>query len=192
MPRVVAIGIQNYEELCKGNYFYIDKTDFIREWWKGGNAVTLITRPRRFGKTLNMSMLDCFFSLKYAGKGDELFSGLSVWEDEEMREQQGAWPVIFLSFAGVKAARFSDARAAICQLLTELYSDLEFLCGEDGITEKDKAFFDRVDYDMADNIAAASLRQLSRMMEKVYGKKAIIFLDEYDTPLKESYSGVIS
>ena len=83
------------------DWFYVDKTGLIREWWKGGDAVTVIARPRRFGKTLNMSMLNCFFSNRYAGRGD-LFEELKVWEDPELREEQGKWPVLFLSFANIK------------------------------------------------------------------------------------------
>ena len=87
MARTVAIGIQDYDKLREGNYFYIDKTSFIKEWWENGDDVTLITRPRRFGKTLNMSMLECFFSVNRAGRGD-LFKGLSIWEEEKYREIQ--------------------------------------------------------------------------------------------------------
>ena len=102
MGKTVAIGIQNFEKLIQDGYFYIDKTDFIREWLESGDSVTLITRPRRFGKTLNMSMLEAFFSVEYAGRG-ELFEGLSIWEDEEYRVLQGTYPVIFLSFANIKS-----------------------------------------------------------------------------------------
>lgn len=84
---------------------YAAKTDFIREWWDCGTDVMLITRPRRFGKTLNMSMLECFFSCWYAGRGD-LFEGLSIWDEETYRQLQGTYPVIFLSFANIKAMEF--------------------------------------------------------------------------------------
>lgn len=105
-----ALGYQNFEEVRIGHIFYIDKTDFIREWWENADKVTLITRPRRFGKTLNMSMIECFFSNRYAGRSD-LFKGLSIWEDvregkcvsESYKDLQGTFPVIFLSFANVKA-----------------------------------------------------------------------------------------
>ncbi len=187
MPRVVAIGAQDFAELRKNKCFYIDKTDFIREWWKSQDIVTLITRPRRFGKTLNMSMLDCFFSLKYAGKGDELFSGLSVWEDGEMREQQGAWPVIFLSFAGVKAPNIQSAKRKIYFILSNLFSDYAYLTESDSLLDNEKNFFQYVHPRMDEDDAVMALGQLSRMLEKVYGRKAIIFLDEYDTPLQESY-----
>ena len=102
MKKTISIGAQDFGKLREKQYFYIDKTAFIKEWWNEGDDVTLITRPRRFGKTLNMSMLECFFSDKYAGRGEELFGDLEVWQDEELRAEQGQWPVIFLSFAGIK------------------------------------------------------------------------------------------
>ena len=93
MKKKVAIGLQNFEELIQKDYYYIDKTDFIKEWWDCGDSVTLITRPRRFGKTLNMSMVETFFSVDYADRG-ELFEGLSIWEEEEYRKIQGTYSVI--------------------------------------------------------------------------------------------------
>ena len=101
MARTVAIGHQDYETVRKNDYFYIDKTEFISEWWNAGDIVTLITRPRRFGKTLNMSMTEQFFSVKYAGRSD-LFEGMDVWANEKMRTLQGTYPVVFLTFAGIK------------------------------------------------------------------------------------------
>ena len=108
MAKTVAIGVQDYAELIENNRFYVDKTGFIREWWGSGDSVTLITRPRRFGKTLNMSMLNCFFSNKYENRED-LFEGLDVFRDEKYRTLQGTYPVIFISFAGVKADRYDKA-----------------------------------------------------------------------------------
>lgn len=101
MGRTAAIGIQSFEKIIENNCMYIDKTDFIREWWESGDDVTLITRPRRFGKTLNMNMTERFFSVEYAGRG-QIFEGLSIWKQEEYRKLQGTWPVIMLSFAAVK------------------------------------------------------------------------------------------
>jgi len=112
MKRGVGKGNQNFEDMRLNGDFYVDKTVLIREWWQGRDIVTLITRPRRFGKTLNMSTLNCFFSNKYADRG-ELFEGLKVWEDPEMREQQGKLPVIFLSFVDIKATTFDDTRASV-------------------------------------------------------------------------------
>ena len=116
MARTVGIGIQSFEKLIMENSFYIDKTDFIRQWWENRDDVTLIARPRRFGKTLNMNMLERFLSIEYAGQG-EVFMGLSIWEDEKYRNLQGIWPVISLSFADVKANTFGMAREKICMLI---------------------------------------------------------------------------
>ncbi len=187
MARTVAIGVQSFAELREGKYFYVDKTDFIREWWDGGDAVTLITRPRRFGKTLNMDMLDCFFSMKYAGRGEELFSGLSVWEDEGMRAQQGKWPVIFLSFAGVKQNTISLAKASICQVISDLYMGHDEILEAGRLSRREEDYFSRVDDNMDEAAASVSLKRLSALLEKTYGKKVLIFLDEYDAPMQEAY-----
>ena len=130
MQRVISIGIQGFEKIRTENYFYVDKTGFIKEWWETGADVTLITRPRRFGKTLNMSMLDCFFSNKYANRAD-LFEGLSIWQDETYRKLQGTYPVIFLSFAAVKAGNLEDAKTQIKQEITRLYWENRNLMKED-------------------------------------------------------------
>ena len=108
MAPCISIGNQGFESIREENSFYIDKSDFIREWWESADVMTLITRPRRFGKTLNMSMVNCFFSNQYAGRSD-LFEGLSVWKEEKYRKLQGTYPVIFLSFADVKQTNYEDA-----------------------------------------------------------------------------------
>lgn len=128
MPRTVSIGCQDFETIRREGYFYIDKTRFIREWWGGGDCVTLITRPRRFGKTLTMSMPEKFFSLGYAGRGEELFGGLEVWQDEKYRALQGTYPVISLSFANVKETNFKTASYRIRQILMKEY-EKNALCG---------------------------------------------------------------
>ena len=187
MARTVAIGIQDYEQLITNDYFYIDKTDFIREWWDGGDSVTLISRPRRFGKTLNMSMLEKFFSVEYAGRGD-LFEGLDIWKEEKYRNLQGTYPVISLSFANVKEADYRMTRKKICQLVKNIYVKYSFLKESDVLTEADRAFLDRILLtDMDDSDASLSLYQLSDFLHRYYGKKVIILLDEYDTPMQEAY-----
>ena len=107
MAKVISIGNQSFESIREKDNFYVDKTNFIKEWWDNDDIVTLITRPRWFGKTLNMSMLECFFSNKYAGRSD-LFEGLSIWNYEKYRQLQGTYPVIFISFAGVKQNNYLD------------------------------------------------------------------------------------
>ncbi len=186
MKNNVAIGIQDFGKILSNNYFYVDKTNFIREWWESGDAVTLITRPRRFGKTLNMSMLEHFFSIKYANQG-ALFHGLSIWKDENYRALQGAYPVIFLSFANIKETCYGNARKKICQLLTDLYSDYSFLLHSGAMTEGDAAFFRRISVDMDDADATMALHYLSKFLSRHYGKKAILLLDEYDAPMQEAY-----
>ena len=160
MIRTVGIGIQDFTKLREGNYFYVDKTAFIKEWWESGDDVTLITRPRRFGKTLNMSMLEHFFSVDHSGRGD-LFEGLSIWKEEKYRQLQGTYPVISLSFANIKDMNFISTREKICQLLTNLYAKYSFLRDSDVLTDKDMAYFDRVSKDMCDSDAAFAIYQLS-------------------------------
>ena len=186
MGRTVAIGIQNYSEVIENNYFYIDKTAFMKEWWESGDSVTLITRPRRFGKTLNMSMTEQFFSLEYAGRSD-LFEGKRIWEEEKFRNLQGTYPVISLSFANIKENTYEGARYRICQLLVDLYAKYEFLLETDSLAERNKAFFKRVSIGMNDGDATLALYQLSDFLCRYYKKKVIILLDEYDTPMQEAY-----
>ena len=186
MARNVAIGIQQYNELIEKNYFYIDKTDFIKEWWENGDSVTLITRPRRCGKTLNMSMVEQFFSTDYANRGD-LFEGLSIWKEEKYRKIQGTYPVINLSFANVKEKNYPDTRKKICQMLAELYTSHSFLLNSQALEEGDKEFFRRISVDMDDVDATMAIHYLAKFLFLYYGKKVIILLDEYDTPMQEAY-----
>ena len=186
MARTVAIGHQDFEHVVINNYFYVDKTNFIREWWEKGDAVTLITRPRRFGKTLNMSMLELFFSVEYEKRSD-LFENLKIWEYDEYRELQGTYPVISLTFAGVKEVDFSNARKKLCQNIRVLYNKYDFLLQGDLLNEEEKQYFRSISAEMEDYIASDSLKNLSLYLKRYYGKKVIILLDEYDTPMQEAY-----
>ncbi len=186
MARIISIGRQDFEKIRINNNFYIDKTDFIREWWESEDDVTLITRPRRFGKTLNMSMLEQFFSVDYAGRGD-LFEGLSVWQEEKYRRLQGTYPVIALSFAKVKETSYQEARKKICRILSDLYRQFDFLWNSEKLTPREKELYQAVSDDMEDYVAAESLNALSNLLMRHYGKKVIILLDEYDTPMQEAY-----
>ena len=187
MGRNVAIGIQSFSEIIEKKYFYVDKTSFIKEWWDSGDSVTLITRPRRFGKTLNMSMVEQFFSLDYANRGD-LFEGLSIWKEKEYREIQGTYPVISLSFANIKEKNYEITRRKICQILTDLYADYTFLMKSDVMEASDREFFHRISPNMGDVEATLALHNLSKYLSRYYGKKVIILLDEYDTPMQEAYA----
>ncbi len=186
MGRTVGIGIQDFDKIIEGNYFYIDKTSFIKEWWENGDDVTLVARPRRFGKTLNMSMLNRFFSVEYEGNG-EVFAGLSIWEDEKYRKLQGTYPVINLTFANVKEKSFKDTKKRICQLITKLYIRHNYLRDCDLLTDKDKEYFDCISADMDSTDATIALHNLSDYLYRYYGQKVIIILDEYDTPMQEAY-----
>lgn len=186
MGRTIGIGIQSFDKIRERNSFYIDKTGFIREWWESGDDVTLITRPRRFGKTLNMSMVQEFFSIEYAHRAD-LFENLDIWKDEKYRRLQGTYPVISLSFAGVKEKDYQNARKKICQLLTKLYAENAFLLESNLLYETDKAYFRRVCENMDDSDASLALSQLCDFLKRYYEKNVIILLDEYDTPMQEAY-----
>ena len=145
MARTIGIGNQDFETIRREGYFYIDKTDLIRQWWESGDGVTLITRPRRFGKTLNMSMLEKFFSVDYKDRGD-LFSGLKIWESKKYIDLQGTYPVIFLSFAGVKESAYADARESMCRTIEEQYNKYDRLLNGDlrqWVLEGDARFYQK-------------------------------------------------
>ena len=188
MARTVGIGIQDFRDLIEKQYFYVDKTDFIREWWESGDSVTLIARPQRFGKTLNMSMMENFFSIDHAGQGG-LFEGLSIWKEEKYRKLQGSYPVISLSFAVVKERDFETTSYRIRQLLMKQYEKAFFLLESKLLSNAEKDYFKRMAADMGEQDAPLALYQLSDFLCRYYGKKVIILLDEYDTPMQEAYVG---
>ena len=186
MKKTLGIGHQDFAKIRQENIFYVDKTEFIREWWDARDEVTLITRPRRFGKTLNMSMLEKFFSVQYAGQ-EALFHGLAIWADENYRKLQGTYPVISLSFANVKEKSYAATIHRINQILTHLYSANRFLMEHADLDDKERRFFRSVDVDMDETTATMALHQLSCYLSRYYGKRVIILLDEYDTPMQEAY-----
>lgn len=186
MEKVISIGKQNFASLRENHYFFVDKSHFIKDWWENGDEITLITRPRRFGKTLNMSMLDCFFSNKYAARGD-LFEGLGVWKEEKYRELQGTYPVIFLSFAAVKADQLSEAKIQIKQQIARVYEENRYLLDGDLLSGNEKKAYNEVNLHMGDAEAAAALNNMSMYLARYYGRRVIILLDEYDTPMQEAY-----
>lgn len=185
MARTVGIGHQNFEQLIANDNFYIDKTMFLAEWWENNDVVTLITRPGRFGKTLNLNMAEYFFSANYSGKS-ALFQNLSIWKKEKYRKLQGTYPVISLSFAGVKETSFLNAREKICQIIKELYNKYDFLLKTDCLNDAEKKAYLEISADMKDYLASQSLNVLSDYLMRYYGRKVIILLDEYDTPVQEA------
>lgn len=192
MRKKVAIGIQNFEDIRDRNAFYIDKTDFIREWWESGDDVTLITRPRRFGKTLNLSMLECFFSNQYAGRAD-LFEGLSIWEESRnplyasYRQLQGTFPVIFLSFAKIKAADDKGMQYAMGSVIFEAYQKNRFLLEGAVLSQTEKNYFYSIEPEMEKEKAVEAIHILTHFLKRYYNRRVIILLDEYDTPMQEAW-----
>ena len=195
MAKVVGIGKQAFDSVIENDCFYIDKTSFIKEWWENKDDVTLITRPRRFGKTLNMDMIKCFFSNEYKDRGD-LFEGLEIWKDEKYRKLQGAYPVIFLSFAEIKKNNFKDTKNDIISIINEAYKQHSYLIRSNVLTDAEKGIFDKFDNyskdtdvskEMSNEIVCRAIKDLSSMLYRHFGKKVIILLDEYDTPMQEAY-----
>ncbi len=187
---VVNIGIQRFDKLREQGSFYIDKTDFIREWWETGSEVTLITRPRRFGKTLNMSMLECFFSRKYEGRAD-LFDGLSIFEQdsdkEKYRNLQGRFPVIFLTFANIKADEYAEMEKKITETIAGLYESNRYLLETDCLSENEKEYYKSIKIGMPSDIAVGAVHRMACFMQRYYKENVIILLDEYDTPMQEAW-----
>ncbi len=187
---VVNIGVQRFDKLRKQGSFYIDKTDFIREWWETGSEVTLITRPRRFGKTLNMSMLECFFSNKYEDRAD-LFEGLSIFghdsDQEKYRNLQGRFPVIFLTFANIKADRYLEMENKIVEVIASLYNENDYLLDGDCLNTNEKEYYKNVKIGMPGDIAVGAVHQMACFMQRYYNENVIILLDEYDTPMQEAW-----
>ena len=195
MAKVISIGNQSFESMRERDNFYVDKTSFIKEWWENEDIVTLITRPRRFGKTLNMNMLECFFSNKYKDRGD-LFEGLDIWKEEKYRKLQGTYPLIFLSFADVKKDNFKDTKNDIISIINEAYKQHSYLIGSNILTDAEKGIFDKfenyskntdVNKEISNEIVCRAIKDLASMLYRTFGKKVIILLDEYDTPMQEAY-----
>ena len=189
MARTVGIGIQAFDKIREKNCFYVDKTLFIKEWWENEDDVTLIARPRRFGKTLNMSMLEQFFSVDYKDRGG-LFEGLCIWQEEKYRQLQGTYPVIALSFANVKERDYLSTKQRICRLITEAYNKHWYLMESDVLRESEKTDFIEITEkkaNMSEEMASLAIHNLSDYLCRYYGKKVIILLDEYDTPMQEAY-----
>lgn len=186
MARTVAIGIQTYDKIIENNCFYVDKTAFIEEWWESRDEVTLITRPRRFGKTLTMSMVEQFFSVNYAGRGD-LFESQSIWLEEKYRKLQGTYPVISLSFASIKETNYENAKERIFQILQNVYIQHKFLLEKGILEDFEQEYFRKMMYQMNEVEAVSSIHNLCEYLKRYYGKKTLVLLDEYDTPMQEAY-----
>ena len=187
MAREIAIGQQDYAAIIEKNSFYVDKTFFIKDWWNDPTFCTVILRPRRFGKTLTMSMMEYFFSTKHAGRAD-LFEGLYIWEQEEFRALQGIYPVINITLADIKEKTHEGAINEIKLIIQSIFNSFTYLADSDKLTSIDKKRFEAHIENPAVESLARSLRFLSELLYKHHGKKVLIFLDEYDTPMQEAFS----
>lgn len=186
MARTVAIGIQDFSTIIKDDIFYIDKTNFIKDWWDNKDNTTVIMRPRRFGKTLTLSMVENFFSVKYA-KAPNYFEHLNIWQDERFRELKGTYPVIFLSFAGVKENTFDSAVKSICRIIHQLFNQNRYLLDGTILSETEKVDFLKVNSEMDMNTASQAINRLSEYLSRYHNQKVLILLDEYDTPMQEAF-----
>ena len=189
MARKIFIGEQDFVTLRENNYFYIDKTEFIRTWWEDGDNTTAIMRPRRFGKTLNMSMVNAFFSIDYEGRGQELFGDLRIWQYENMHRLQGKFPVIFLSFAMVKGSSYGNLLHKLREIIAAAFKKHAYLLESDVLDDADKAYFAKVRFCEQSVDWEVSINKLSAWLSAYYQRKVIILLDEYDAPMQEAYAG---
>lgn len=185
MARVVGLGLQDFSKIQNENVFYVDKTRFIKEWWESKDEVTLIARPRRFGKTLTMSMVEQFFSVEHAGS--KCFRSMDIWKEQKYRELQGTYPVISLTFSSIKERNYQEAKKKICATIQMLYQKYRFLIDKDVLNEQEKDEFLKVSAETPEYEASLTLKKLSAYLNRYYGKNVIILLDEYDTPMQEAY-----
>lgn len=187
MARRVTIGKQGFEGIRTGEFFYVDKTGFVRDWWDAGDDVTLVCRPRRFGKTLMLDTVRCFLSTEFAGRGEELFGGLDVWGDACMRTLQGSVPVVCLSLARCKGAVLEDALATMRQVIRVAVREHDYLLESDKINDDDRALLRGVSDNMDFVTATTCIGQLCSMLHRHWGVKPVVLLDEYDTPLQHAW-----
>ena len=187
----LPVGIDSFEKIRKYDFYYLDKTKLIEQILKNWSEVSLFTRPRRFGKTLNMSMLRAFFEI---GTDSSLFDGLYISQNKELcQEHMGKYPVIFLSLKSVEGLKFADARYRIIELIGREAQRFEFLAESDRLSNNEKAQYkalialDNGKYSMDDDILVSGLQMLSHLLYKHYGKKTVILIDEYDVPLDKAF-----
>ena len=168
MAREVSVGKQSFADMRENDYFLVDKTAFVRDWWRGGDDVTLICRPRRFGKTLTLSMVECFLSLDYAGRGEELFGGMDVWDDADMRGLQGTVPVVSLSFADVKRPTLDETLADVKAILRVAVRRHAYLLDSDAVDESDRriAVNDLIGQDVLDGYRSQKEIEMTQRMNE--------------------------
>lgn len=180
----LPIGVSDFKELIEGNYYFIDKTNLLKEIVQDGAKVKLFTRPRRFGKTLNMSMLRYFFDIKNAENHRKLFTGLDIRESSHF-EKQGKYPVIYLSLKDIKEVSWQDCSRRIRKVLSDLFAEYKYL--RDDLDQRDLKNFDGIWLEEADGNYFDALKDLSKYLSRYHEKKVVILLDEYDTPMVSAY-----
>lgn len=183
----LPVGLENFEQIIKDNYYYVDKTGLISELIRNGGMVNLFTRPRRFGKTLNMSMLEYFFSIE----GDKsIFDGLEILKDPKLcDEYMGKYPVISVSLKGINAAAYEGAFDFAVQIMQRAAEAFQFLCDSECLSEHDKEAYKKLlDSNMSEAVFCSGLRRLSELLAKHYGTKVILLIDEYDVPLAKAFA----
>ena len=188
MPRTVAIGVQSFAELRERGCFLVDKTAFVTDWWRAEDHVTLVCRPRRFGKTLNMSMVECFFSNRYAGRAD-LFEGMRVWDEPDMRAEQGAWPVVAVSFSAAKGSSAEAVVRRICEQIAYAWRAHRRDIDEGALGERERDVLTGKAPSVDPLDAPSSLARLCELLALSAGRRCVVLLDEYDTPLHEAWVG---
>ncbi len=196
MRKRLPVGIENFEEFSSENFYYVDKTLFIKDLLQNWGKVNLFTRPRRFGKSLNMSMLKCFFEI---GSDPELFAGLKIMQEKELCEKyMGKFPVISISLKSVDGRNFESASVALRTVIGDEARRFGFLRTSAKLSENDKEAYEQLTgvgsaqsgvYTMTESIAAASLKTLSQLLVQHYGQKVILLIDEYDVPLDKAFQG---
>lgn len=182
----LPVGVENFEQIINDNYYYVDKTGLISELLRNGGLVNLFTRPRRFGKTLNMSMLEHFFSIE----GEQsIFNGLEISKDTKLcKEYMGKYPVISISLKGINAATYETAFDFAVQLIQRTAEEFQFLSDSEYLSEHDKSVYrELLDSNMSETVFCGGLKILSKLLEKHYRLKVILLIDEYDVPLAKAF-----
>ena len=183
----LPVGLENFEQIIKDNYYYVDKTGLISELLRNGGMVNLFTRPRRFGKTLNMSMLEHFFSIE---RDQSIYDGLEISKDTKLCEEyMGKYPVISISLKGINAAAYEGAFDFAVQIMQRAAEAFQFLCDSECLSEHDKEAYKKLlDSNMSEAVFCSGLRRLSELLAKHYGTKVILLIDEYDVPLAKAFA----
>ena len=182
--KAIPIGIENFEDIIKDNYYYVDKSMLIEDILVNRAAVTLFTRPRRFGKTLNMSMIKYFFDVRNKDENRKLFEGLKIFGSEYMKEQ-GKYPVIFVSLKDLRGDTWEDTFENLKSFISDLYAEFEDM--REIMNKRDKIKFDKIFYEEEKGDYETALKLLSNYIYKYYGKKVIILIDEYDAPIINAF-----